>query len=86
VRIELATSPAHHIDDISLVLLLSLLVADSDAVTVAADPAARIDKHTIVSARAKRRQLQRAAALDRGFDKLIVQERADIGPEFRVPF
>ena len=41
---------------------------------------------TIISARAKRRQLQRAAALDRGFDKLIVQERADIRHEFRVPF
>jgi hypothetical protein len=86
VRIKLPISAPHRINDVYVAILQSLLVPDSDAVTVGADSATGIDEGAIIRARAKWRQLQWAAALDRGFDKLIIQKRADICPELCVPF
>jgi hypothetical protein len=81
-RITLAA--AHDVNDITPPIALAHGVHDRDRRGVV-PTAAHIDEGEIDHAVA-RRQLKRPTVLDRGIDRRIIQERADVDAEFCIPF
>src|SRR6266566_1724941 len=81
VRVKLATGAAHQIND----EMCALLVANGERVAVGANAARGVAKRAIEGVTAARRQFERPTVVDRGLDRLVIQERPNVGAKLGIP-
>ena len=82
VRVKLASGAAHQIND----EMFALLVANGERIAIGANAARGVAKRAIEGVTAEWRQFERPTIVDRGLDRLVIQERRNVGPELSVPF
>src|SRR5262249_14174713 len=82
-RVWIALATAHRVDNETARIAFADEMQNPNRRPVMPS-AAHVDKG-VVERVLTRRQFERSRVIDSGVDRLIVEERADIGPKFRVP-